>query len=88
MNILCHLFGHRPRFGYGHGEGEGYFRVTLGPVDGIGVHHANLHCDCQRCDTNYKVGMIHVPRIPDGGRNFDAAVEKVIDFVDERLPKA
>jgi hypothetical protein len=63
MNILCFMFGHRPRFGYCHEEGAGYFRVELCEVDGTGTQHASLYCDCERCGVNYHVGRIHVPPI-------------------------
>jgi hypothetical protein len=61
-NLLCKMFGHRPAFGYAHREGEGYFRVRIGPTDGMGVVHADLLCDCERCGTNYRVGKIHLPK--------------------------
>jgi hypothetical protein len=63
MNLICRIFGHRPAFGYGHCEGEGYFTVRLCEVDGMGVQHATLHRDCQRCGKNYQVGRIAVPRL-------------------------
>ena len=61
MNLLCLTFGHRPVFGYGHAEGEGYLQIKNIAVDGMGHHHASLYCDCERCGENYKVGMTHIP---------------------------
>lgn len=55
------MFGHRPAFGYGHLPNEGYFELKLGSVDGIGRQHAHLHCECERCGENYKVGNLHIP---------------------------
>lgn len=61
MKLLCFLFGHRPPFGYCDSEGEGYFRVHCGAVDGIGRHHAALWGACERCEETYKIGNIHIP---------------------------
>lgn len=61
MNILCRLFGHRPAFGYGNAEGDGYFDVKIGITDGSGRVHAKLQCNCERCGIKYQVGKIHVP---------------------------
>ena len=63
MGLFCWLFGHLPSFGYGGVEGAGYFKVELDAVDGLGTQHARLYTDCHRCGKNYKVGMIHVPKI-------------------------
>ena len=61
MSLLCKWFGHRPAFGYGSIEGEGYFRITNCTEDGIGRVHAVLYCDCERCGEWYKVGNVHLP---------------------------
>jgi hypothetical protein len=60
MKLFCFLFGHRPSFGYGRVEGEGYFTVKLAEIDGCGTQHARLFCDCERCGKNYQVGRIHI----------------------------
>ncbi len=62
MKLICSLFGHRPAFGYGHVEGGGYFIVKKTVIDGMGVQHARLFCNCERCGKNYQVGMIHLPK--------------------------
>ncbi len=69
--LLCKLFGHRPAFGYGHSEGQGYFQIIENARDGIGRQHAGLFCDCERCGENYKVGNIHIPQ-----KYVDAITEK------------
>jgi hypothetical protein len=63
MKLLCWLFGHVPAYGYGDAPGRGYFDVHVSVVDGVGRQHATLHCECERCGTNYQVGMIHVPTL-------------------------
>jgi hypothetical protein len=60
-NLICVIFGHRPKFGYGNQEGEGYFRVLAFITDGMGIRHAELYCACERCGVNYQVGMIQLP---------------------------
>ena len=61
MTIRCALFGHRPAFGYGRIEGEGYFEIRSIVTDGIGRRHASLYCGCERCGQRFKVGMVHLP---------------------------
>jgi hypothetical protein len=59
MNILCILFGHKPReHDYSGGE---YMQVSIGAVDGIGRVHATLRARCPRCGVIYRAGQIHVP---------------------------
>lgn len=58
--LICWLFGHRPAFGYGEIEGEGYFKLARGSIDGVGREHARLYTECQRCGITYKVGMLHI----------------------------
>ena len=61
MNLICKWFGHRPAFGWGNKEGEGYFRITRCIEDAIGRVHASLHCNCERCGAWYQVGKTHLP---------------------------
>ncbi len=61
MTIRCALFGHRPAFGYGRIEGEGYFEIRSIVTDGIGRRHASLYTHCERCGKHFKVGMVHLP---------------------------
>lgn len=63
MNIICLIFGHRPAFGWYHSEGNGYFDVECGAVDGVGRQHATLYIRCERCSKKYQVGKIHIPEI-------------------------
>lgn len=64
MNIICKLLGHKIRPGH-YGYGERYLDVTVGPVDGIDRVHADLHTECERCGTRFKVGKIHLPIVDD-----------------------
>ncbi len=61
LKLTCLLFGHRPAFGYGNSEGNGYFTIKGVSTDGIGRKHAYLYCDCQTCGVNYHVGNLHLP---------------------------
>jgi hypothetical protein len=61
--LICKWFGHRPAYGYGRIEGAGYFRIRPGEKDGMGVVHADIISDCERCGyQNYRVGRIHLPK--------------------------
>jgi hypothetical protein len=62
VNLICKLFGHRPRFGYASIEGAGYFKVKSTVTDGIGRVHASLITECHRCGVVYQVGMLHLPQ--------------------------
>lgn len=62
MKILCFFFGHVPAYGYGNVPGNGYFTVARGPIDGSGREHCDLYCRCERCDIEYRVGKIHLPK--------------------------
>jgi hypothetical protein len=59
MNLRCFLFGHRPAFGYGGREGDGYFTQRVGQTDGMGRTHVYLDTTCERCGDKYQVGIIH-----------------------------
>lgn len=50
--LLCRLFGHRPAL-------DRYGRVEGGPVDGLGVEHATLRGECERCGDALALGRFH-----------------------------
>ena len=52
LPLLCRLFGHvhNPRH-YGH--------VIPGPIDGLGIEHAELHMTCDHCQNLFPVGKFH-----------------------------
>ena len=61
MNMICKMFGHQPAFGWYRKPGGGYFDIKYDSTDGLGIVHATLHCNCERCGEKYQVGMVHVP---------------------------
>ena len=62
MSFLCDLLGHKIPKGY-HGYGEKYLNVRVFAVDGIDRIHARLTTECERCETKFDVGNIHLPML-------------------------
>lgn len=65
MSILCHLFGHQPPVYAKRGwwsPGETYAEVKVFATDGIGRQHANIYSECPRCNRNFLLCRIHVPK--------------------------
>lgn len=66
-NILCLIFGHKPPVYAKKGwfsPGEEYAKkVIIGEHDGVGRTHAAVICECARCDKNFKICRIHIPKI-------------------------
>jgi hypothetical protein len=65
-SLLCILVGHQPPVYAAKGwysPGEQYGKVRLGAVDGIDRQHAEVICKCARCDEQFTVARIHVPRL-------------------------
>lgn len=63
MNPICRMFGHEPAHGYNRKAGSGYFRIASIAIDGMGVEHATLTSECERCGLRYIVGMVHLPPV-------------------------
>jgi len=62
MKLACRLFGHKIPAGY-YGYGANYFRVNVFAIDGIERIHAKLTTECERCETVFTVGNIHLPML-------------------------
>lgn len=66
-SILCKLFGHQPpvyaKKGW-YSPGEEYARVRVGTTDGVGTTHAEVFGKCARCEREFKLCRIHLPRKP------------------------
>lgn len=58
MSIICTLFGHTPRKGWG--GGAQYGTVWGGNCDGVGREHLFMRFDCKRCSDKIYLN-IHVP---------------------------
>ena len=66
MNLLCKVFGHKPpvyaKKGW-YSPGEEYAKVGSNiQTDGIGRKHASVYSICPRCDKEFKLCMIHLPK--------------------------
>lgn len=83
MTILCKLFGHKQPLGWL--GGPKYFDVVPRTVDGLGTEHAELYCECSRCDTRYLVGKVHLP-----GRLKEKRLQRTVEFLraDREILKA
>ena len=75
MAFLCKLLGHKIPPGY-HGYGKKYLNVRVGPVDGIDRIHADLTTECERCNTEFQVGKIHLPMLTQYEANMLVRKEK------------
>lgn len=59
MKLLCKIFGHIvPKYG----KQPVYGRVREGGIDGIGRIHADVLVRCNRCDQEFTVIKIHLPK--------------------------
>lgn len=56
MNLLCKIFGHKIA---SEGSYRRYFCAKGGAIDGIGRHHIQLTCICDRCEDLFVAGYIH-----------------------------
>lgn len=57
--LMCRIFGHKaPKYG----NQPAYGRVRPGTIDGVGREHANVIARCDRCDTEYVIIKIHLPK--------------------------
>lgn len=55
--LMCQLFGHKWEGGW-YGSYP-YLEAKQGAVDGIGRHHIQLYCKCDRCGNKYHIASIH-----------------------------
>lgn len=58
MKLLCKLLGHQPPHYFGNVH---YGRVIRGGIDGLGVEHASVEAECERCGQRYQIIKIHLP---------------------------
>jgi len=55
--IICKLIGHHRRAGW-FGDGL-YGRVVLSGYDGVGLLHAYIEAECDRCGQDYTLARFH-----------------------------
>jgi hypothetical protein len=60
VSLFCTLLGHKIPKGY-YSYGEKYLDVQVFAIDGIDRIHARLTTECERCETKFDVGNIHLP---------------------------
>lgn len=62
--LICLLFGHKPpvyaKTGW-YSPGEQYAKVKEFTEDGLGTRHGEVWAQCPRCQTKYKLCLIHIP---------------------------
>lgn len=60
--LLCKIFGHKPPM---YGSTASYGRLVRSGRDGTGVEHATVYADCDRCQEEFMVIRIHLPKADD-----------------------
>lgn len=58
MNLLCKWFGHRT---LGYVGRPPYMTILGGAVDGTNTQHCRLEMKCDRCQSFYIAGYLHMP---------------------------
>jgi hypothetical protein len=59
--LLCKAFGHKPPI-YNELVGGEYAKVRGDYEDNVGRHHAEVVGECVRCEEEFTICKIHIPK--------------------------